>query len=73
MPMFPANSSEAAPRRRIVILVYPGVTLLDAAGPAQVFSAADEVGPEGLPAYEVILASGTGALGPQRGVGIRLA
>ncbi len=41
------------------MVVYPGVTLLDAAGPAQVFSSADAAvmrsGAE--PAYEIVLAS----------------
>lgn len=49
--------------RRVVIVVYPGVTLLDAAGPAQVFSSANEApeartgSPPRTPRYRVGLAS----------------
>ncbi len=48
--------------KRIVIVVYPGVTLLDAAGPAQVFSSAnDMLRRDGRdPAYDMILASPRG-------------
>lgn len=48
--------------KRIVIVVYPGVTLLDAAGPAQVFSSAnDMLRRDGRdPAYDLILASPRG-------------
>lgn len=48
--------------KRIVIVVYPGVTLLDAAGPAQVFSSANDMlrraGKE--TAYTLLLASPLG-------------
>lgn len=69
----PANGSmhraktASEPRRvtdpkRIVIVVYPGVTLLDAAGPAQVFSSANDMlrraGKE--PPYVLLLASPLG-------------
>ncbi len=50
------------PPRRVVIVIYPGVTLLDAAGPAQVFTTAnnaDAIQP-GTPRYEVVLASPAG-------------
>jgi transcriptional regulator GlxA family with amidase domain len=42
-----------------VIVVYPGVTLLDAAGPSQVFSSTNEVpgSPGEAPRYRVVLAS----------------
>jgi transcriptional regulator GlxA family with amidase domain len=42
-----------------VVVVYPGVTLLDAAGPAQVFSSANSVPGSGgaAPRYRVLLAS----------------
>ena len=48
--------------RRVVIVVYPGVTLLDAAGPAQVFSSANNVPPQERDdaGYEVVLASSMG-------------
>ena len=51
-----------SPTRRVVIVVYPGVTLLDAAGPAQVFSSANEVpgSVPGMPRYRVVLASPDG-------------
>ncbi|MFD1158914.1 GlxA family transcriptional regulator [Roseovarius aestuarii] len=48
--------------KRVVIVIYPGVTLLDAAGPAQVFSSAntalERVGE--APYYEVVLMSPLG-------------
>ncbi len=49
-------------RKRVVIVVYPGVTLLDAAGPAQVFSSANAtLASDGKPAaYELLLASPVG-------------
>lgn len=48
--------------KRIVIVVYPGVTLLDAAGPAQVFSSANSALIDaGLPPYyDLTLASPQG-------------
>ena len=49
--------------KRVVILVYPGVTLLDAAGPAQVFSSANNVEiVENAPFYSVVLASPAGGM-----------
>ena len=57
MPSFPAKP--VVPRR-VVVLVYPGVTLLDATGPAQVFSSANEVRDLEAPAYDVALASQDG-------------
>ncbi|MFE0629225.1 GlxA family transcriptional regulator [Streptomyces sp. NPDC058864] len=42
---------------RVVILVYDGVTLLDLAGPAEVFAEANRFGAD----YEVVLVSPTGA------------
>lgn len=46
------------PSRRVVILIYPGVTLLDVAGPAQTFSSANNIETDGehIP-YQVILTS----------------
>lgn len=48
--------------KRIVIVIYPGVTLLDVAGPAQVFNSANNASTdnETVPDYEVILASPSG-------------
>jgi len=47
---------------RIVIVIYPGVTLLDVAGPAQVFHTANDASTENetKPCYEVVLASPDG-------------
>lgn len=49
----------AGPRTRVVIVIYPGVTLLDATGPAQVFWTACEIAGDRAP-YEVILAANAG-------------
>lgn len=47
--------------RRIVFVIYPGVTLLDVAGPVQAFSSANNIEPAGeAPAYEVVVASPQG-------------
>ena len=48
--------------KRVVIVVYPGVTLLDAAGPAQVFASANEAfgKAEATPRYRVVLTSPAG-------------
>jgi transcriptional regulator GlxA family with amidase domain len=55
---------------RVVILVYPGVTLLDVTGPAQVFSTAREIGGTAA-AYEVLLASNAGpSVATDTGVGL---
>jgi len=55
------NVPSPAPKR-IVIVIYPGVTLLDVAGPAQVFHTANDASTdnEAKPDYEVVLASLTG-------------
>src|SRR5262245_55588331 len=42
--------------RRVAILVYDGVTLLDVAGPAEVFKAANRFGAD----YRIVLLSPTG-------------
>ncbi|ONG54720.1 hypothetical protein BKE38_10120 [Pseudoroseomonas deserti] len=42
LPSFPATPSPAGPRS-IVLPLYPGVMLLDVAGPAEVFAAADRL------------------------------
>ncbi len=46
----------------IIFVIYPGVTLLDVTGPAQVFSQANSELEEQQPAYEVIVASPKGGL-----------
>src|SRR5215471_4294087 len=52
-----------APTRRIAIVAFPGVTLLDISGPAQVFAELQEIE---LPAagYELSYLSTTGGLVP---------
>lgn len=56
------GQKKAADAKRIAIIVYPGVTLLDATGPAQVFSSANDIlrraGRE-MP-YQLLLASPLG-------------
>ncbi|MFD3451065.1 GlxA family transcriptional regulator [Streptomyces sp. NPDC058691] len=53
---------------RVVILVYDGVTLLDVAGPAEVFAEANRFGAD----YQVVLVSPTGA-DVTSSIGIRIA
>ena len=53
---------------RVAILVYDGVTLLDVAGPAEVFTEANRSGT----AYQIVLVSATGADVTSSG-GIRIA
>ena len=48
-----------AKRHHVVLIAYPGVTLLDVIGPAEVFSSAQRAG---CPAYEVTVASPEGGL-----------
>ncbi len=52
--------------RRIVIVVFPGVNLLDVAGPAQVFTTASEMladsDPNACRAYQIALVSVSGGL-----------
>ena len=52
-------NSAKTPSRRIAILVYPGVTLLDVTGPLQVFSSANDLSRDGQ-LYETILLSAVG-------------
>jgi transcriptional regulator GlxA family with amidase domain len=54
----PAKSGHGTTRQsaRVVIVVYPGVTLLDVTGPAQVFGTAREIAGQRAP-YEIILAA----------------
>jgi transcriptional regulator GlxA family with amidase domain len=57
----PIPGDQSAQGREVVIVAYEGVTLLDVAGPAQVFATATDVqGDGGAPAYRVILASRSG-------------
>jgi transcriptional regulator GlxA family with amidase domain len=53
---------------RVAVLVYDGVTLLDVAGPAEVFKEANRFGAD----YEIVLLSPTGA-GVTSSLGIRMA
>ena len=52
----PPSTTPPAPRR-VAILVYDGVTLLDVAGPAEVFKEANRFGAD----YRIVLLSPTGA------------
>jgi transcriptional regulator GlxA family with amidase domain len=57
------SSFSAKPRnppRRVVIVVYPGVTLLDTTGPAQVFTEAAHIVSAPAPPYRIVLASKNG-------------
>ena len=56
------SAKRRLPPRRIVIVVYHGVTLLDAAGPAEVFGTASNADAGGPPAYQVVLASAHGGM-----------
>jgi transcriptional regulator GlxA family with amidase domain len=55
------------PVRRVVILIYPQVTLLDATGPAEVFTTANNDAPETSPGYKVTFASRHGGPVPSDG------
>jgi len=55
--------------RRVVIVAFPGVELLDVTGPAEVFSVATRVAGAGRPGYRVeIAAAGGGAVRTSSGV-----
>ena len=56
------SAKRRSPPRRIVIVVYHGVTLLDATGPAEVFGTASNADAGGPPAYRVVLASADGGM-----------
>ncbi len=64
MASFSANPRQSSRRglRRVVIVVYPGVTLLDGTGPAQVFHSACEEAGEVVAPYEIVMASKEGGL-----------
>lgn len=58
-----ANQSDTpvSEPRRVVFVIYPGVTLLDVTGPLQVFSSANNTEiANGVPVYEVAVASPAG-------------
>jgi transcriptional regulator GlxA family with amidase domain len=59
------------PVRRVVIVIYPEVTILDATGPAEVFTTANNDAPETSPGYKVVFASRHGGPVPSDG-GIEL-
>jgi transcriptional regulator GlxA family with amidase domain len=52
----PASTARPSAPRRVAIFVYDGVTLLDVAGPAQVFKEANRFGAD----YRIVLLSPTG-------------
>src|ERR1043166_2090359 len=54
-PLEPVADANSVPRR-VAILVYDGVTLLDVAGPAEVFKEANRLGAD----YRIVLLSPTG-------------
>ena len=45
-----------------MIVIFPGVTLLDGTGPAQVFQSAIEAVNENTPPYEIVMASTHGGM-----------
>ena len=60
MSSFPAKADGET--RRVVIVVYPEVTLLDATGPAEVFSTAARPYDAGPTGYRIVIASKDGGL-----------
>ena len=58
-------------RRRVVVLAFPGVNLLDISGPAEVFSCLEEI--RGEAAYSVNVASTTDDLRVRTSSGIAVA
>ena len=63
----PSNSAKhrsvgKTPSKRVIIVIYPGVTLLDAAGPAQVFASANLAltREKRQSSYQIVLASPMG-------------
>ncbi len=67
-PTFPAKPMT----RRIEILAFPDVQLLDATGPAQVFSSATELaGRSGPPLYDIALVAEEGEVTSSSGVALR--
>jgi transcriptional regulator GlxA family with amidase domain len=62
------KDGEATPRRRIVLLTFPGVLGLDLVGPAEVFSTAGAMRGD---AYAVEAVSGSREVGTSSGLGLR--
>lgn len=61
------KSAQKLPERRVVILIFDGVQMLDVAGPAQAFSTANDEG--AAPAYEIVFAAvGSGAARSAQGL-----
>jgi len=61
------------PPRRVEILAFPSVQLLDVAGPLQVFASANDLtsaGSSGRPYAPTVIASGGGAVGSSAGLGL---
>ncbi|WP_213641111.1 GlxA family transcriptional regulator [Pseudomonas lalucatii] len=56
--MPPATAKPLPPRRRVALVAFPGVQLLDIAGPADVFEMANGFNPE--PVYELLSVSALG-------------
>jgi transcriptional regulator GlxA family with amidase domain len=60
------NGDDPSASRRVVILAYPGVTLLDLSGPAQAFTTATAIRaenePKAVPSYDLAVASRSGGL-----------
>src|SRR4051794_31618184 len=50
--------------RRVVVVTFPGTTLLDVVGPTEVFHSANELGAGGARPYDIVVASAAG--GPVR-------
>jgi len=61
MTSFTAKPSKRCPKR-VVIVIFPGVTLLDGTGPDQVFQSAIEAVNERTPPYEIVMASTHGGM-----------
>lgn len=61
MTSFSAKSARRLPRR-VSIVIYPGVTLLDGTGPAQAFQSACEEAGEVVAPYEIVMVSTHGGL-----------
>lgn len=63
------TTKHANSTRNVLIIGYPGVTMMDVSGPMQVFSTARRAS---YPAYEVTFASAQGGL-VETDVGVQLA
>ncbi len=58
------------PPRRVEILAFPSVQLLDVAGPLQVFASANDLAGASQPYVPTVIASGGGAVGSSAGLGL---